>query len=453
MTVLLLPNVTLSQATSGNYQLVFASERSGTQGQVFTANTDGSSVTPFEFGNRLYIAPACSADGVYLASVSDTVYLTRFDLGNSQRIDVGEIDPYSGLAVSNNGSKIAFSSRRDGNNELYVINQNGTGLTRLTNNIRNDILPNFSPDGTKIAFESKRDGYTSIYTINVDGTNLTKLAGTGQFDGTPAWSPDGTKIAFTSGRDGNFEIYTMNSNGSGIIRLTNTPSMDYWATWSPDGNQLAFVSDRNGNMDIFVMNVNGSNVQQVTNNSEFDDAPCWLITSNSQIPTPTPYPCPCSLFGSTTPANPSNIGNPPAVNLGVVFKPSVNGQVMGIRFYKLAGNGGTHKGYLWSAAGTQLGTVTFSGETATGWQTATFATPITVTANTVYVASYHAPQGRFAYDNNTFTSGRSVLPLYALATGETSPGNGTYIFGAAGLFPNATFTATNYWVDVVFSPT
>ncbi|MCA0457410.1 MAG: DUF4082 domain-containing protein [Chloroflexi bacterium] len=206
-----------------------------------------------------------------------------------------------------------------------------------------------------------------------------------------------------------------NTSTWALITSSQLPGTIYTAAFSPDATKLAF-GGVNSAIQIFSV-------------------------------------CPCTLFGTSVPANPSNIGNPPAVNLGVVFKPSVNGQVTGIRFYKLAGNGGTHKGYLWSATGTQLGNVTFSGETATGWQTATFATPINVTANTVYVASYHAPQGRFAYDNNTFTTGRSVLPLYALATGETSPGNGTYIFGAAGLFPNATFNATNYWVDVVFSPT
>ncbi|MCA0454525.1 MAG: DUF4082 domain-containing protein [Chloroflexi bacterium] len=214
---------------------------------------------------------------------------------------------------------------------------------------------------------------------------------------------------------GNGTSRTWNTTTGQLINSYMLPSPVYAVDWSPDGKNIAF-GGVNSAIQIFSV-------------------------------------CPCTLFGTSVPANPSNIGNPPAVNLGVVFRPTVNGKVTGIRFYKLAGNGGTHKGYLWSATGTQLGNVTFSGETATGWQTATFSTPITVTANTVYVASYHAPQGRFAYDNNTFTTGRTVLPLYALATGETSPGNGTYIFGAAGLFPNATFTATNYWVDVVFSPT
>ncbi|MCA0454526.1 MAG: DUF4082 domain-containing protein [Chloroflexi bacterium] len=273
-----------------------------------------------------------------------------------------------------------------------------------------------------------------------------------------AWSPDGTKIA-DSGIFGQVTFRNA-ANGQFIAYSEPTRELVNWIAWSNDSTRLASAS-WDGTVRVWNA-ANGALIDTIQPNNgrvfsvdwSPDNSKLVVGSENGAVQIfPAMNICPCSLFGSTVPSNPSNIGNPPAVNLGVVFKPSVNGQVTGIRFYKLAGNGGTHKGYLWSATGTQLGTVTFSGETATGWQTATFATPITVTANTVYVASYHAPQGRFAYDLNTFTSGRSVLPLYALATGETSPGNGTYIFGAAGLFPNATFTATNYWVDVVFSPT
>lgn len=76
----------------------------------------------------------------------------------------------------------------------------------------------------------------------------------------------------------------------------------------------------------------------------------------------------------------------------------MGGTVTGVRFYKGAGKTGTHVGHLWSAAGANLGTVTFTGESATGWQQATFATPVPITANTTYVVSYYAPVGRYAND-------------------------------------------------------
>ena len=133
------------------------------------------------------------------------------------------------------------------------------------------------------------------------------------------------------------------------------------------------------------------------------------------------------------------------------FKSDVNGVIKGIRFYKSAANTGTHIGNLWSATGTKLASATFSSETASGWQQVNFATPVSITANTVYVASYFAPAGHYAGDGGYFAgSGVDNVPLHALADG-VSGGNGVYRYGTASGFPNLTFNSENYWVDVVFS--
>jgi hypothetical protein len=129
----------------------------------------------------------------------------------------------------------------------------------------------------------------------------------------------------------------------------------------------------------------------------------------------------------------------------------VNGWVTGVRFYKGAGNTGTHVGHLWTADGTLLSTVEFTGESAAGWQQATFATPVAVTANTTYVVSYHAPNGRYAVTPNGFAdAGVDAPPLHALRSGVDGP-NGVYRYGPGG-FPTSA-SDSNYWVDVVFSDT
>ena len=163
--------------------------------------------------------------------------------------------------------------------------------------------------------------------------------------------------------------------------------------------------------------------------------------------------CPCSIFtGAQTPTNPSE-NDTDAVELGVKFRADQNGFITGVRFYKSAGNTGTHTGSLWSTAGARLATVTFTGETASGWQQALFSTPVAVTANTTYVASYYAPVGRYASDNNYFaTGGVANSPLTALQSGVDG-GNGVYRYGTGGGFPSSTFQSTNYWVDVVFDST
>ncbi len=161
----------------------------------------------------------------------------------------------------------------------------------------------------------------------------------------------------------------------------------------------------------------------------------------------------CTETTSIWPTNPtpSIITDPDtsSVEVGVKFRSTVNGFVCGIRFYKGSTNTGTHVGTLWSSTGQQLAQVTFGNETASGWQQMSFATPVAITANTVYVASYLAPVGRYSVNENYFTTGVSSGPLYALSSAE-SGGNGVYLYGAGG-FPTNTFQASNYWVDVIFT--
>jgi len=127
----------------------------------------------------------------------------------------------------------------------------------------------------------------------------------------------------------------------------------------------------------------------------------------------------------------------------------VAGTVTGVRFYKGATTTGAHTGTLWSVSGTKLATATFTGETASGWQTVTFSSPVAITAYTVYVVSYHSNVGNYAYTSNTFaTAGVDNGPLHALKAG-VSGGNGVLRYGTSA-FPNSSSNSSNYWVDVLF---
>lgn len=154
-----------------------------------------------------------------------------------------------------------------------------------------------------------------------------------------------------------------------------------------------------------------------------------------------------SLFAAgSTPATVTQ-ADPNAVELGVRFQSSVAGKVTAIRFYKGPQNLGTHTAHLWSASGTSLGSATFSGETASGWQQVTFTTPIAIAANTVYVASYHTTTGYYSANGAFFTSALTSGVLTAPAGS-----NGVYVYGSGGVFPSSTYNSCNYWVDVVFTP-
>jgi len=255
----------------------------------------------------------------------------------------------SGIAVisvasqsyGGSGGKLAFSALSlNGDYEIYVVTSDGTGIVNLTNHPGNDLTPVWSPDGSRVAFSSDRDGdvglflmgddgsnptwvassgfltyptwspdgkkiaftssledYSEIYVIDADGTDLTRL--TYQLEGTPvdnampAWSPDGTKIAFStfSGGECNDDIWVMNSDGSNRVNLTgrfvgeqecfaidyDAPE-DYEPAWSPDGTKIAFGSDRNGEQEIYVMNADGTNPVQLSQADDGDGehiSPTW----------------------------------------------------------------------------------------------------------------------------------------------------------------------------------
>ncbi|HTT17813.1 MAG TPA: N,N-dimethylformamidase beta subunit family domain-containing protein [Candidatus Sulfotelmatobacter sp.] len=154
---------------------------------------------------------------------------------------------------------------------------------------------------------------------------------------------------------------------------------------------------------------------------------------------------------TTVPTNPDAGADSP-VELGVLFESAVNGTISGIRFYKSANNTGTHVGNLWNGSGTLLSSATFSGESASGWQQVNFTTPVAITANTVYVASYHTAVGHYSDDENFFTSaGVNNPPLQAVQNSTSAP-NGVFAYGTNSVFPNSGFNASNYWVDVIFEP-
>jgi VCBS repeat-containing protein len=161
--------------------------------------------------------------------------------------------------------------------------------------------------------------------------------------------------------------------------------------------------------------------------------------------------CPCSVFPSSSMPAVVSASDTGAVQLGMKFSSTVPGYVTGVRFYKGPANTGTHVGNLWTASGQLLASATFTTETATGWQQVLFDTPVAIAANTTYVVSYFAPQGGYSYTSGFFSSGVNSNILVA-PDSASSGGNGVYAYGSANQFPNQTYQAANYWVDVSFSP-
>ncbi|WP_064826418.1 DUF4082 domain-containing protein [Rhizobium phaseoli] len=153
-----------------------------------------------------------------------------------------------------------------------------------------------------------------------------------------------------------------------------------------------------------------------------------------------------NLFASNATPSVVSVNDNQQVNLGMKFQADAAGWITAIRFYKGADNTGPHNGYLWTASGTLLGSVTFNNETASGWQTAQLSQQIAIQADTTYVVSY-STNGNYSATGNYFASDVTNGDLKA-----PSGNNGVYAYGSGGLFPTASYNSTNYYVDVAFKP-
>ena len=139
----------------------------------------------------------------------------------------------------------------------------------------------------QIVFSSNRDGNWEIYVMDDDGDNQRNLTNNPGDDKDPSWSPNGKRIAFSSARNGELhDIYVMDADGGNLLNITNHPDSDWNPSWSPDGKRIAFVSNRTKdlNPDIYVMDADGGNPQNLTNNPHSDITPAWFNSPFSVSP-------------------------------------------------------------------------------------------------------------------------------------------------------------------------
>jgi Tol biopolymer transport system component len=273
-------------ASSGNGLIAFVRT-----GAIYVMNADGTGVHRLMHEAREERNPDWSPDGQKIifesARRNQEGGLTVANADGSglhalRDLPLSERDP----AWSPDGRRIAFDHELDliGQVDVYVMNANGTQPRRLTRTPGGDSDPDWSPDGTKIVFQSQRDNLrippsneryldNEIYVINADGSGLRRLTRNSANDLYPAWSPDGKTIAFASGRDSgdrDFELYVMDADGSHQRRLTRSRrNEERRSAWSPDGRKILFESGA----EIYVMNANGTGIRRLTHKS--GEAPTW----------------------------------------------------------------------------------------------------------------------------------------------------------------------------------
>jgi hypothetical protein len=276
-------------------RIAFVSRRTGGY-EIWTMNNDGT-------GQRQVTAlsgsvePAWSPDGSRIAffgpslpNLGDVFTIHPDGTGLTQLTHTGQ-DYEPGW--SPDGSRMVFTSSRDDNNsslggEIYVMNADGTGQTRISNDNFEDLDGAWSPDGLKIAYArwdtdaSDERINMQIFVMSPDGSGQTPLTDLTSNSSGPAWSPDGSRIAFSSDRSGAREIWVMNADGSSPVRVTTSPAGGFsnQPAWSPDGSRIAFTQASGPPVqgffpaDVWVMNADGSNLVRLTSDGQ-SGSPAW----------------------------------------------------------------------------------------------------------------------------------------------------------------------------------
>ncbi len=149
--------------------------------------------------------------------------------------------------------------------EIFVMNEDGSGITPISNSRGDDRAPAWSPDGKYIAFISERDGNAEIYIMGAEGLNQTRLTNSPENENDPQWSPDGKWIIFSRSLENDTrDLFVVNVDGSGITRLTNTAEIsESYPDWSPDGKEILFSGFGGDQSGIYAMNADGTNAHLI----------------------------------------------------------------------------------------------------------------------------------------------------------------------------------------------
>jgi TolB protein len=230
--------------------------------------------------------PVWSPDGAQLVFArhgEDAIFLYLLDTatGQEQRLTDRKYPEYDAV-FSPDGKHLLLAidnaTPNQGDIDVHQLTLADKKLTPIAvteGNLSHEEWPSWSPDGKRIAFTSTRDGNPELYVADADGKNRVRLTSDPAIDAHPCWSPDGRTIVFATNRWGDLELALIEADGSRLRRFTEGPGLDDYPAYSPDGTRIAFTSNRGGALDIVVADVATGTVTHLTRDDAIDNFPSW----------------------------------------------------------------------------------------------------------------------------------------------------------------------------------